>query len=262
MSVSTRPLAALVAAVAVGVVGVAAFSGDDQPASTLRAGTESNRVATTTTVSSSTSVVTTSSTVAPAAASVVATEPVQATTAATAEAPTVTAAPAVTLAAAAGPAPAVTTASQNGVAVEAAGVADPKCAPDGNSALVDRKKQRAYLCTDGRRGEAMVMTSAWSMPDPATYKVYAKDLKATSTFGGHFSRMTHFVAFSYGERTGARVAFHSLPTLNNGEYVQPLDSVGDLGRRGESNGCIRVLPDDAVRIWDHLQIGDEVIVLN
>lgn len=258
MSVSTRPLAALVAAVAVGVVGVAAFSGDDQPASTLRAGTESNRVATTTTVSSSTSVVTTSSTVAPAAASVVATEPVQAA----AEAPAVTAAPDVTLAAAAAAAPAVTAASQDGVAVEAAGVADPKCAPDGNSALVDRKKQRAYLCTDGRRGEAMVMTSAWSMPDPATYKVYAKDLKATSTFGGHFSRMTHFVAFSYGERTGARVAFHSLPTLNNGEYVQPLDSVGDLGRRGESNGCIRVLPDDAVRIWDHLQIGDEVIVLN
>lgn len=144
----------------------------------------------------------------------------------------------------------------------AAAKVDPNCAKEGHSALVDRKKQRTWLCTDGVRGEAMPMTSAWSMPDPGTYKVYAKDLKATSNFGGHFSRMTHFVAFSYGKRTGARVAFHSLPKLNNGKYVQPESSVGDLGRRGESNGCIRMLDSDIVKVWDHLKIGDPVIVLN
>ena len=100
------------------------------------------------------------------------------------------------------------------------------------------------------------------MPDPGTYPVYAKDLAATSNFGGHFSRMTHFVAFTTGERTGARIAFHSVPTLNDATFVQSLDSVGDLGRRGESSGCIRVLPDDAVRIWDWLSIGDEVRVIS
>ncbi len=140
--------------------------------------------------------------------------------------------------------------------------ADPKCAAQGHSALVDRKKQRVWLCTDGMRGPAMRVTTAWTMPDPGTYKVYAKDLKATSTFGGHFSRMTHFVAFSYGKRTGARVAFHSLPKLNSGEYVQPESSVGDLNRRGESNGCIRMLDPDVVKVWDHLAVGDPVIVLN
>ncbi len=144
----------------------------------------------------------------------------------------------------------------------ASGTLDPHCAAHGHSALVDRKRQRTWLCTDGRRGPEMPATTAWSMPDPGTYHVYAKDLNATSTFGGHFSRMTHFVAFSYGKRTKARVAFHSLPVLNNGQFVQPLDSVGDLRQRGESNGCIRVRPDDAVAIWDHLAIGDAVIVLN
>ena len=33
------------------------------------------------------------------------------------------------------------------------------------------------------------------------------------------------------------------------------------GLHGDSSGCIRVLPDDAVAIWDWLDIGDEVIVI-
>ena len=64
------------------------------------------------------------------------------------------------------------------------------------------------------------------------------------------------------DRSRARIAFHSVPTLNDATFVQSLDSVGDLGRRGESSGCIRVLPDDAVRIWDWLSIGDEVHVIS
>jgi hypothetical protein len=132
----------------------------------------------------------------------------------------------------------------------------------GNVAVIDRDAQRAWLCTDGRIDAEFPITSAWSMPDPGTYPVYAKDMNASSTFGGHVSTMTHFVAFSYGKNTGARVAFHSVPVLRSGEFVQPLDSVGDLSRRGESSGCIRVLPDDAVRIWDSLAIGSSVVVLN
>ncbi|MFM7252307.1 MAG: L,D-transpeptidase [Ilumatobacteraceae bacterium] len=31
---------------------------------------------------------------------------------------------------------------------------------------------------------------------------------------------------------------------------------------GASAGCIRVLPDDAVRIWDWLSIGDLVRVIS
>ena len=58
------------------------------------------------------------------------------------------------------------------------------------------------------------------------------------------------------------MAFHSLPRLANGTWVQPPESVGAPERRGDSSGCIRVLPDDALVIWDWLQIGDEVHVVN
>jgi hypothetical protein len=75
--------------------------------------------------------------------------------------------------------------------------------------------------------------------------------------------MTHFVAFTHGKFRGARIAFHSVPTWHSdGTLVQPLDSVGDPARRGESAGCLRVLPDDAVRVWDWLAVGDEVHVVN
>ncbi len=136
------------------------------------------------------------------------------------------------------------------------------CPTTSHGAIVDRATQRAWLCGDGVIVAAMPITSAWSMPDPGRYPVYAKDLDATSTLGGHFSRMTHFVAFSYGERTGARVAFHSVPTLDDGTFVQPLDTVGHIGVRGETSGCIRVLPEDAVRIWDWIAVGDEVRVVS
>jgi hypothetical protein len=136
------------------------------------------------------------------------------------------------------------------------------CPTVGPAAVVDRNAQRAWLCDSGQIVSTFPMTSAWTMPDPGTYAVYAKDMNASSNFGGHFSTMTHFVAFTYGKNTGARVAFHSMPVLTSGEFVQPLESVGDRSRRGESSGCIRVLPDDAVRIWDSLAIGDAVVVLN
>ena len=137
-----------------------------------------------------------------------------------------------------------------------------ECPMTAHGVIVDRATQRAWLCGDGAIVAAMPVTSAWSMPDPGTYPVYAKDLDATSTLGGHDSRMTHFVAFRTGERAGARVPFHPVRTLSDGSYVQPLDTVGQLGVHGESSGCIRVLPEDAVRLWDWLALGDEVHVIS
>jgi len=139
---------------------------------------------------------------------------------------------------------------------------DAGCAATGPSAALDRDQQRAWLCLNGYITTQFPMSTAWSMPDPGVYQVYAKDRVTTSTFGGHLSTLNHFVAFSYGKNTGARVAFHAVPILQDGSLMQPLDSVGDLRRRGESSGCIRVVPDIAVLIWDTLSIGDTVTVLN
>ena len=120
----------------------------------------------------------------------------------------------------------------------------------------------ARCATNGTITYEFPITSAWSQPDPGTYPVYAKDLNASSNFGGHYSTMTHFVAFTRGKYKGARIAFHSVPKTSDGECVQPLDSVGTEAYHGESSGCIRVLPDDAVKIWDWLSIGDEVHVIS
>ena len=136
------------------------------------------------------------------------------------------------------------------------------CPASPHGAVVDRATQRAWLCDGGVQTRVFPITSANSLPDPGEFTVYAKDMNATSRFGGHLSRMTHFVAFTYGENTGARVAFHSVPTLSDGSYVQPLSSVGELDRRGESAGCIRVVPTDAQAVWDWLSIGDDVWVIS
>ena len=144
----------------------------------------------------------------------------------------------------------------------AAASANTGCAASGHSAVVDRANQRAWLCNDGVVTDKFPMTTANSQPDPGTYKVYAKDLNASSVLTGKYSTMTHFVAFTKGKYKGARIAFHSIPKYANGDYVQPLDSVGTAAKRGASSGCIRVLYDDSVKIWDWLAMGDPVIVIS
>jgi hypothetical protein len=145
---------------------------------------------------------------------------------------------------------------------EAAPTLDPNCPLTPHAAVVDRDRQRAWLCDSGVALPEFVVSTAITLPDPGTYFVYDKDLHASSTFGGHYSTMTHFVAFTRGERTGARVGFHTVPVLTSGQYAQPLDSVGALDRRGDTSGCIRVLPEQGQVVWDWLQVGDGVRVIN
>ena len=136
------------------------------------------------------------------------------------------------------------------------------CPTTPHAVAVDRDRQRAWLCEDGRAVYEFPFTGAVTQPDPGTYPVYAKDLQAYSTLSGERSDMTHFVAFTYGKYQGARIAFHSVPVRRDGTFLQPFESVGDVSMRGQSAGCLRLLPDDAVRVWDWLAIGDEVRVIN
>ncbi len=138
---------------------------------------------------------------------------------------------------------------------------DPNCPITPHAAVIDRDRQRAWLCDNGVALPEFVITTARTLPDPGTYPVFAKDMNTSSAFGGHYSTMTHFVAFTRGENTGARVAFHTIPVLRNGDFVQPLESVGTEERHGDSAGCIRVLPEQGQVVWDWLEKGDEVRVL-
>ena len=144
-------------------------------------------------------------------------------------------------------------------------VPDPEpstCADIAHGAVIDREFQRSWLCTEGEISHVFPITTAWDQPDPGDYEVEQKDMEASSILTGEYSEMTHFVVFTYGKYQGARVGFHSVPTYPGGEFIQPLESVGTAELRGESNGCIRVLPDDAQLIWDHLDFGDVVRVIS
>jgi peptidoglycan hydrolase-like protein with peptidoglycan-binding domain len=111
------------------------------------------------------------------------------------------------------------------------------CPDSPHGAIVDRANQRGALCADGMITYEFPITTAMSQPDPGTYPIYAKDLNASSTLTGQYSTMTHFVAFTKGKYKGARIAFHSVPTYSNGEYIQPLDSVGTV-----VFGCCQTTP--------------------
>ena len=157
--------------------------------------------------------------------------------------------------------PPTTTIPEPTTTTTAAPVIDPNCPLTPHGAVIDRDRQRAWLCDNGVALPEFVVTTAREQPDPGTYPVYAKSMHASSRLGGHYSTMTHFVAFTRGEETGARVAFHTVPVLRTGEYVQPLASVGTQMEFGASSGCIRVLPEQGQVIWDWLQKGDEVRVI-
>jgi hypothetical protein len=141
-------------------------------------------------------------------------------------------------------------------------VIDPNCPITPHGAVIDRDRQRAWLCDNGVALPEFVVSTAREQPDPGTYPVFAKSMHASSRLSGHYTTMTHFVVFARGEETGARVGFHTVPVLANGQFVQPLASVGTQLHYGDTSGCIRMLPDEGQVVWDWLQIGDQVHVIS
>jgi L,D-transpeptidase catalytic domain len=140
---------------------------------------------------------------------------------------------------------------------------DPSTCPStSHGAVVDRANQRAWLCTDGKIVRVMAITSARDQPDPGIYPVYAEDLQSTSYTAGRTYYLDNFVAFTRGKYEGARVAFHAVPHLRDGTLLEPLEAVGTQALFGASSGCIRVRPADAVAVWNHLAVGDEVHVIS
>lgn len=141
-------------------------------------------------------------------------------------------------------------------------ISDNDCPSSAHGAVVDRVHQMAALCDHGLVIYRFPVTTARNQPDPGEYKVYAKDLHATSREGGHFSTMTHFVAFTHGKYKGARIAFHSVPLLRDGSQVQTNESVGTHDLWGASSGCIRERLADSVKTWDWLSLSDVVHVIS
>jgi hypothetical protein len=130
----------------------------------------------------------------------------------------------------------------------------PGCPATGHAAVADKVAQRFWLCADGRAviGPLPMTTGslAYGLPPVGTYHVFAKDVIA---HGIHGEVLERFVAFYMTPRHN-RIAFH--------QFVhQDESTIGDPDLRGASAGCFRVSTADSWTVWNHLSIGDEVVVL-
>lgn len=132
------------------------------------------------------------------------------------------------------------------------------CPDSERGAVVYRPLQRAVLCESGAIVMEFPVTTARQVPKPGEFTVSSRNRWVRSTIGGHVTTLTNFVAFT---EKSPRIAFHTVPMDLDGKWVQPLSSVGDLRRWGESAGCIRVLPEISEVIWDFLRNGDLVRIV-
>jgi lipoprotein-anchoring transpeptidase ErfK/SrfK len=82
---------------------------------------------------------------------------------------------------------------------------------------------------------------------------YRVNFKRHPWYGGG-QNLQRFTAFTRGNE-GGRVAFHRFAGM-------PESAVGSEEYRNQSNGCFRLRAKDAIRVWNFLQIGDRVLVLN
>jgi hypothetical protein len=124
--------------------------------------------------------------------------------------------------------------------------------PTGRAAIIDRVTQVAWLCRSGQAASGYIPFTAGPIEDApkGEYRVY---FKRHPWYGGGES-LQRFTAFTRGNE-GGRVAFHRFAGM-------PESAVGSEEYRNQSNGCFRLRTKDAIRVWNFLQLGDRVLVLN
>ena len=129
---------------------------------------------------------------------------------------------------------------------------DDDCPDTPHGAIVDRANQRGALCADG---DHHVRVPDHDGDEPAR-PGHLPDVREGHERQQHVRRaLQHDDPLRGVHPRQVQGCPHRVPQhaqVSNGEYVQPLDSVGSRAMHGESSGCIRVLPDDAVKIWDWL----------
>lgn len=130
----------------------------------------------------------------------------------------------------------------------------PGCPDAGRAAVADKAAQRFWLCADGVAvTTALPMTTGgvgYALPPVGVHPITAKLEQAG---GLHGEQLERFVAF-YRTPRGNRIAFHEVVN-------QDPQTVGRLDQRGASAGCFRLREADSWTVWNHLQVGDPVVVI-
>jgi|GEM_PF-6895331 len=124
--------------------------------------------------------------------------------------------------------------------------------PTGRAAIIDRVTQVAWLCRSGQAASNYMPFTAGPIVDApkGEYRVYFK----RHPWYGSGQNLQRFTAFTRGDE-GGRVAFHRFAGM-------PESAVGSEEYRNQSDGCFRLRAKDAITVWDFLQSGDRVLVLN
>jgi len=123
---------------------------------------------------------------------------------------------------------------------------------------IDLSDQKASLIENGEIIRSYPVSSgAWETPTPrGTFQIHRKqDLRISNQDVPY--RMPYYMAFTKSESHG----LHALPYLgniaNNSDYWhEALDHIG----RPVSHGCVRLLPEDAVALFEWAELGTPVII--
>lgn len=132
----------------------------------------------------------------------------------------------------------------------------PSPAGPGTYLLWQKSLNRVSIVRNGRIERTMPTTdNDWKTPN-GDYPIRSK---VTGRYydQGRWWTLAYFMEF-YRRPGRDPIGFHRVPNDAAGRWYQPLNTVGKPGY--ESHGCLRMLPDDAVRVWNFASIGTVVKV--
>lgn len=119
-------------------------------------------------------------------------------------------------------------------------------------------QQRAYLLEYGKVVKTyQISTGAWETPTPrGNFQIHRKQPLRISSQGVPY-RMPNYMAFTPNEAFG----LHALPYLgSNKETSWYWQEANDHIGTPVSHGCIRFLPDEAVEVYEWVDVGTKVFI--
>jgi len=123
---------------------------------------------------------------------------------------------------------------------------------------IDLSAQRAKAIEEGKVvAEYPISTGRWDTPTPrGRFQVHRKQELRVSNLEVPY-RMPYYLSFTKSGSHG----LHALPYLgrspeSSGYWQEALSHIG----RPVSHGCIRFLPEDAVKLYEWAEVGTDVII--
>lgn len=116
----------------------------------------------------------------------------------------------------------------------------------GDYLLWIKAENATYIVKNGKIIHAFTSTDNDEKTPVGDYKVIGKVARTSSASEASW-KINYFVSFYRRPGQTAYIGFHAIPD-RNGKYYQDLNSIGQPGYK--SDGCVRLLPDEAKILYD------------